>query len=149
MGGRRPNAGWRVAVEQGLSKGGSTPRTNKMGQMAYWQFFFDGLEYVFNSNDYVNVGYVKNNMCTAKGIVLHRDEPEDDLTKPYRLLKHLPEALLVKPHGIMPVGDICGDVRLRPRAHLTTNGNNRLAYVAKGYKSYTHQEWNCNESHGE
>lgn len=53
------------------------------------------------------MGRVRHNLCTAVGIILHPDEPEDNLSQPVRELKHPPVGVFVKPHG-KELGQMCG-----------------------------------------
>ena len=49
---------------------------------------------------------LKNNLCTGRRIIIHPMEPEDDPSKPIRLLRFPPLAIIVQPDG-EPIGDVC------------------------------------------
>ncbi len=70
---------------------------NKTGEICAVNYFFEGMEYVFVDSQHPVVGRMKNNTCVGVRLILHPNEPEDDLSKPYRALKYLPLAVYVKP----------------------------------------------------
>ena len=61
--------------------------------------FFEGCQYIFSHNPYPEVCWVNNYTCTGRKLILHPEEPEDDLTKPIRFLTHPPMAICVQPDG--------------------------------------------------
>ena len=71
--------------------------------------FFSGIHYLFPSTSSGNEhnSHVKNNLSTGRRIVLHPSEPDDDLSKPLRLLRFPPLAIIVQPDG-PPIGNVCG-----------------------------------------
>ena len=75
--------------------------SNKTGDMPTIQMFYSGIRYKFSQNLFPNVGHVNNNI--AIGHALHVDPREadypDDLSKPYRVLRYPPLAVVVKPEG--------------------------------------------------
>ena len=80
----------------------------KTGGMEGWCYFFEGIDYVFIDSDCPEIGRAKNCWCTGVKIVLDDQEPEDDHTRPYRLLSFPPKAFIVRPHDL-DVGDTCCD----------------------------------------
>jgi hypothetical protein len=72
------------------------------------QYFYNGARYHFMDSRHPAVNWVTNNVCIGRKLIFHPDEPEDDLTKPYRVLKYLPIAIHVEPNGL-PLGNLCGD----------------------------------------
>lgn len=73
--------------------------SNKTGDMPTIQMYFTGIKYKFSSSDYPSVGCCNNNI--AEGVALHLDprEPPDDFSTPYRTLRFLPIAVIVRPEG--------------------------------------------------
>jgi hypothetical protein len=69
--------------------------------------FFPGIEYVFSDTNNKNLQNreIKNHTCVGVKIVLHEDEDPDDLSLPYRILKHPPTTIFVKPDGPL-IGNI-------------------------------------------
>ncbi len=78
------------------------------GVMPAVQFFYSGARYHFMDTKHPAVNWVTNNVCIGRKLILHPDEPEDDLSRPYRVLRYLPVAIHVEPNGL-PLGDLCGD----------------------------------------
>jgi hypothetical protein len=78
--------------------------------MGALNYFFPGIHYLFASteNDQLEVNWTKNTRCLGRKITLDPPEPDDDLTKPYRLLQHLPLAVYVEPSGADLQGLRCG-----------------------------------------
>jgi hypothetical protein len=71
------------------------------------QFFYPGAIYHFMDNKYPTINWVNNNTCVGRSIILHPDEPDDDLSQPFRCLKFLPVVIMVEPDGL-PLGNLCG-----------------------------------------
>ena len=65
---------------------------------------------MFTHNIASGVGAVRNAACVGRRIVLHPSEPDDDLTQPFRLLRHAPAVVWVEPcESPAPIGAIVGD----------------------------------------
>jgi hypothetical protein len=62
---------------------------NKTGDMSTYQFFFEGIEtsFLYVKKPSIATGQIHNNTCI--GVALHLDprEPDDDPSKPFRVLK--------------------------------------------------------------
>ena len=71
----------------------------KTGDMPTWQMFFEGMKYTFPDSPNPKVRWIKNMVCHGVKILLHKNEPPDDLSKPYRVLKYLPRGVIVRPEG--------------------------------------------------
>ena len=72
------------------------------------QLFFAGIEYLFTDSEAPAAHRFKNHGCYGRAIVLHPDEPPDDLSQPVRVLSYHPLAIHVEPWG-EPLGDVCRD----------------------------------------
>ena len=72
---------------------------DKTGDMPTYMAFFPGINYVFVDSVFPDLCWVTNLCCTGVKLLLDPNEPEDDLSKPYRLLKHHPVAVCVQPEG--------------------------------------------------
>jgi hypothetical protein len=72
---------------------------DKTGDIASLGYFFPGIHYLFIDSPPAmqEAGWVRNNRCTGRQIVLDPREPADDLTQPFRLLHHPPLAIWVHP----------------------------------------------------
>lgn len=70
---------------------------NNTGDMPTYMAFFPGINYVFVNNP--DLCWVNNLCCTGAKLLLDPKEPDDDLSQPYRLLKHHPIAVCVQPEG--------------------------------------------------
>ena len=73
-----------------------------------WCYFFEGIEYVFIDSENPEVGRSRNSWATGVKLVVDENEEDDDLTRPYRVLKYPPKAIVVRPHDIH-VGRACCD----------------------------------------
>lgn len=68
-----------------------------------------GALFVFTKNMSQGVGAVTNALCVGRRIDLDPREPEDDLSRPYRVLRYPPLAVWVEPmESPVPVGNGCG-----------------------------------------
>jgi hypothetical protein len=94
-------------------------------------YFFPGIHYLFIDNNPAlqEAGWVRNNRCTGRRLVLHPSEPADNLTLPYRLLEHPPLGIFVEPAGVdlqmqlfpnAPPG--CVPVLLKPEVTFSFDG---------------------------
>lgn len=80
---------------------------SKVDDIPAINYFFEGIEYVLTDNKAAAAHFVRNNHCIGVAMVLADDEPDDDLSQPYRLLRKPPRAMYVKPAGT-DLGDIIG-----------------------------------------
>jgi len=85
-----------------------TQDASKTGGMDTWMAFFVGCHYIFTSNDMPELGWFNNGTCVGVKLLLHPDEPPDDLSKPFRVLKYQPRAVIVRPTDI-DIGDLLAD----------------------------------------
>ena len=69
------------------------------GDMPTIQMFFKGMRYTFNKTEHPRALWINNIVCYGVRLVLHSQEPPDDLTKPYRKLHYLPRGIIVRPEG--------------------------------------------------
>jgi hypothetical protein len=70
-----------------------------------------GARYVFTHNIAPGAGAVRNAACVGRFVDLHPDEPDDDLSQPFRLLRHAPAAVWVQPcESPAPIGTVAGSV---------------------------------------
>jgi hypothetical protein len=83
-----------------------------------------GARYAFKETVSIGAGAVTNAMCVGRRIDVHRDEPSDDLSQPYRVLEYPPLAVWVQPtEAPTPLGDACGSygprdcIPMRPHAY--------------------------------
>lgn len=64
---------------------------------------------MFTHNSAPAAGVVRNAACVGRAIELHPREPDDDPTKPFRLLKYPPAVVWVQPlESPAPLGQTCG-----------------------------------------
>lgn len=64
---------------------------------------------MFSDNSGPGVGAVRNAACVGRAIELHPDEPDDDLSLPFRLLRYAPAVVWVEPlESPVPLGKTCG-----------------------------------------
>jgi hypothetical protein len=82
--------------------------TGKTNVMPAVQYFYNGVRYNFMDSKHPAVNWVTNNVCIGRKLILNPLEPDDDLSKPYRILRYLPIAIYVEPNGL-PLGDLCGE----------------------------------------
>ena len=69
-----------------------------------WCYFFEGIEYVFIDSNTPEVGRARNSWATGVKLVVDENEGEDDLSRPYRVLKYPP---IVRPHDVQVGTDCC------------------------------------------
>ena len=82
-------------------------RTPKADDIPPVQYFYPGIPYRFISNEYPLIGWVNNGTCIGERIILHPDEPIDDLHGDFWTLKYPPIAVIVRIDG-RDVGDMFG-----------------------------------------
>lgn len=75
---------------------------DKLNGLPGYGYFFVDAEYTFVDNNASDLCRFRNNHCVAVAIVLHHLEPPDDTSKPFRMLRYVPEGILVKPDGAEP-----------------------------------------------
>jgi len=85
----------------------------KTGKQETWLCFFEGCHYIFNGVELPTIGWFTNGTCTGVKLLLHPDEPEDNLQTPLRRLKYPPRAIFVRPDGI-DIGDLLEDSMVPP-----------------------------------
>jgi hypothetical protein len=83
-------------------------RTPKANDIPAVQYFYPGIPYRFVSNECPLLGWVNNGTCTGERIILHADEPVDDLQGDFWTLKYPPQAIIVRIDG-RDTGDMFGD----------------------------------------
>ena len=62
-----------------------------------YMMFFAKIKYVFYDNENPDLLWVNNHTCTGERIILHKDEPDDDLTKDCWTLRYPPQFICVRP----------------------------------------------------
>ena len=85
--------------------------TKDKGNISNMGVYFEGISYLFPNNDNKNIHnrHITNNTCIGRKIVLDPREPQDDLSRPFRMLHYPPLAIYVQPEG-PPIGDVCGGI---------------------------------------
>ena len=64
---------------------------------------------MFTHNTAPAAGVVRNAACVGRAMDLHPREPDDDATRPFRLLRYAPAVVWVEPlESPAPLGDTCG-----------------------------------------
>ena len=110
-------------IFRGMQARGATSRTctnakfaaladlaaNKTGDINGIQFFWSGMEVVFNNNLSTAAGPCRNNSGVCCGIVTHSDEPADDGQGNERVLKYVPLAIMVGP-SMRAIGALYSDL---------------------------------------
>ena len=62
--------------------------------------FFPGMRMLFSDNDAPCLGRRNNEECEAVALIIHKSEPPDDLSTPYRTLLHMPLGIIVRPLAV-------------------------------------------------
>jgi hypothetical protein len=70
---------------------------DKTGDIPTYNMFFPGCKYVFSDNESPALCWVNNYTSTGVRIILDKEEPVDDLSQPYWLLKKPPAYVCVRP----------------------------------------------------
>jgi hypothetical protein len=72
----------------------------KTGKMPTVMLFFEGCDYIFGpDNRCPDALWCNNNLASGVRLILHDNEPDDNLDKNVRMLKYSPKGIVVRPHG--------------------------------------------------
>jgi len=73
--------------------------------------FFPGCRYSFATSEMPEIGWCNNGLCTGVRLLLHPDEPADDVGKSFRRLENQPVGIVVRLEDA-DIGDVLMDERV-------------------------------------